>query len=324
MYHKPVDDPVFSSHTPVLGYYGSDYVLGNFMCTEQYQYCNPVNNRCSPLGGFDVLLNPESSDSYRDLSGFQRAMLLRIGHSNLGPSMHFIVHGLGASALQAQTSLVQFGAISAWLPNNQWQIETEGLFQMALAKLQAEAVAFARKENLGEYETLVYPDSVSAAWDRMCKSQKIRSTSAYQSFSILGIAIIVVVGIVIIMLSFFIDVLIFWCYRRLPFLRKYQYKRRQYISDGQLQLQRMAFEEAGYGDWRGYEEKVPTTKQWNQPLSVPSEHTLGRIGFPRAGNTRTDEQSWNEGSVEQVKVEPKMDVSSYPVEQHQALLSGNR
>ncbi|KAL9613334.1 MAG: hypothetical protein Q9167_002095 [Letrouitia subvulpina] len=284
-YSQPVDDPLFSAHLPLEhGGYIADFNLTSMICSDQYRYCNPENNLCAPYGGLQSFY--DITAGYLNMSTRQALTVARFASSGLGYAMVQSTAGLGFMALKAQELVYQANLMSPSLPINQWQIEAEAMFQTALARTQLDSADFARKETVGEYSTIWLPKadngSMNSIWTAMCNNQKTGSTNGYQNFSILGIAIILIVGTTIILLSYVIDTLIFACYRLIPPLRKYQHKRWQYIADGQLQLQRLAMEGAGYCGWDGLKEDVPTTKGWERKLCVATEHAPGGLGYAKA------------------------------------------
>lgn len=78
------------------------------------------------------------------------------------------------------------------------------------------------------------------------------------SFSVLGIGIILIVGILLMLLSLFLDSLT--GYFRSKY-HKHEYKQVQWGLDGIFQLHRLAYEAAGQGTWtRGFN-SIPVTKQ---------------------------------------------------------------
>src|SRR5437016_432463 len=75
----------------------------------------------------------------------------------------------------------------------------------------------------------------------MCRNQMVRDTGRHISFSVLGLALIIPLGGVVILLSMVADTLVGW----LQTGHKAEYRRRQWILEENLQLQRAAYE--GYG-----------------------------------------------------------------------------
>lgn len=95
-----------------------------------------------------------------------------------------------------------------------------------------------------------------------CINQKIKST-AYTSFSVLGLSITIIIGGLIIVVSNFIDPLWTFLDRR----KRYTYQRLEWSLNETLQLQRMAHEELGLGTWSRTASRVPVTEN-NEKLGV--------------------------------------------------------
>ena len=172
-------------------------------------------------------------------------------------------------SLQAYNSL--YGVSQGPLPNYQWQIEVASWFNVALAKLQAKVVEFATGPSY------VAPDGVVTLYDdhhfaAQCYMQKIRSSTGYYSFSLVGVVIILVIGGLILFVSFYIDTFTGFVLRRIG----KEYKAQQWILDEKLQLQRMTYEKANIGNWRDCDSKVPVTTTKIQHMGVISTGLDGR------------------------------------------------
>jgi hypothetical protein len=89
------------------------------------------------------------------------------------------------------------------LPDNRWQIEVQEWFEAGLAKLQAYVVdSAANVADLGPYGSIIEPIY------GMCFVQRIRNTGAYQSFSFLGLMIVICFGLTLILLSWITEPII--------------------------------------------------------------------------------------------------------------------
>ncbi|GME58127.1 hypothetical protein GTA08_BOTSDO13564 [Neofusicoccum parvum] len=92
---------------------------------------------------------------------------------------------------------------------------------------------------------------------KLCKNQKIRST-AYVSFSFLGLILIFVLGGLIVVVSFMLEPLANFIHRR---CRKAEsYALIEWSTNETLQLQRLAHEELGLGTWSRAMKSVPITE----------------------------------------------------------------
>jgi hypothetical protein len=98
----------------------------------------------------------------------------------------------------------------------------------------------------------------------ICNNQIIRDDS-YTSFSILWISLIFGLGGLIILVSLNLETVVSYFQRR---YKRGLYQQLRWQLDSTLQLQRMAFEEAGFGEWEGGTNEVPTTVMRSQLIQV--------------------------------------------------------
>lgn len=113
-----------------------------------------------------------------------------------------------------------------------------GWFKTFLAGLQ-DSIVSCVSEDIAEYEgfgTLV-PTAGMPELVNMCENQIMKNVAQYQSFSLLGVAIIFVVGVFIKLLSWTLESLMSWCQNRFEVVAPA-------ISSGCL---RHPF---NFGDWR--------------------------------------------------------------------------
>lgn len=107
------------------------------------------------------------------------------------------------------------------------------------------------------YATIKYDTTIANLWLIRIHAnilfQKVIS-SAHISFSVFGLAFILVAGFCIVAVSVSIEVLA-GVFQRLA--KRDQYSRLEWNTNGTLQLQRIAYEELGIGDWAGCDERVP-------------------------------------------------------------------
>lgn len=181
--------------------------------------------------------------------------------------MYNSVNSLGTMALKAQDKL--YITVSSGLPSDQWKIELKGWFDTALAHTQSKMINFASKdmeEVLPGKLTLMNRD---AEVRPMCDNQMIRAVGQYQSFSMMGIEIIIALGVFIVLLSFVLEYIVGFVQTRWG---SHAYKQRLWTTDGILQQQRLAFENKNISDWEGMDDAVPVTKQGKIWTSEPLPH----------------------------------------------------
>ena len=268
-----MSDPFFSANIPFsypdvaknntnnTVYESDDYVtvLG---CIDQHQYCNPNNNKCSPLMGTENILNEIAK---LGMNSRQFAVVGRIAPQQLMLSTYYSVTGRGSSALRASETVYELSQIG--LPNNQWMIEASSWFAITVAKLQEIPITWATGPSyVPDGSKLVrasLPEDI-----QMCKSQMILSPGGTMSFSVLGIAIILIVGIFLMLLSLWLDSITGYARRKLHYN---DYKRVQWGLDGMFQLHRLAYEAAGQGAWTGGADAIPVTRRGDL-MGVPEFH----------------------------------------------------
>lgn len=163
--------------------------------------------------------------------------------------------------------------------------EVSTWFAVSMAKLQQKVIEYATgPDYIPDGMYLRRPVELQ---EKMCKNQIVMSSSGTISFSVLGIAIILILGAALIITSLLlpsvIGLLRTW-------LRWKQYKSLQWTLDEKLQLQRLAYEEAGQGHWRGGASSVPVTRE-NDLIGIPEgvDLTHPRLGHGGSGANRTPE-----------------------------------
>jgi hypothetical protein len=143
--------------------------------------------------------------------------------------MYYTVKGRGASALNGKLSFSNFRLsqptpdnyaaqeqtyddVQYSIPPNQWQIEVSLWFSTCLAKEQQWAVEWATAPT---YINFAAQKNISGSWKpspltdaaakQQCQQQMVQSSGGYQSFSVLGIALILALGGLIIVMGLTVD-----------------------------------------------------------------------------------------------------------------------
>jgi len=290
-------DPIFSAHylynasVDVFGkervVYLADKALTALGCIDQYQICNPnmpgLNGEpmlCGPLVGMysltgDLFFLEEEEVG---LNPYQVATLETLVWAFFESSMWNSVSGRGPTALQAQNTIVTTNfdyQQEARLPDNQWQIELSSWFNVSLASLQQYLVqkASGPTDVLAEGGYVQKPTTKYGG--AICQRQMIRNVAGFQNFSTLGVVIILVFGSGFVLLGLVIDIVAGLIQKH--FLKR-DYQRLSWVSDGYLQLQRLAYEGAGYDAWDGCADEVPVSKDVEQ--QVPGLRGLDVITNP--------------------------------------------
>jgi hypothetical protein len=253
IYPEEVTDPFFNATNQTgPGQFIAGSSIAVMGCTEQHQLCDPLSNTCSPFTGAGVLGNTKS---------FSGEQLVIAGHvfdaiddNKLGDMVFF----LGDAALQANFHLYSGSDSqdSGALPSDQWITEVVAWHSYTMAQMQKTIYDFAAgpaDATFNKYitsQTSTYKDTFD-----LCANQKVRD-SHYYSFSILGLAITLLVGSSIVLLNLCISSCVGW-YQRVTGKGIHRYE--HWNLDHSLQVQRMAYENAGMGRWKGKHSLVPVT-----------------------------------------------------------------
>lgn len=286
IYNAPVTDPLFTATTEynistgVEGanttYYQPDRYVYVLSCIDQIQFCNPTSDACTPLFAPSFLEAKMLETSHLGLNAAQLNTAFHIGFAVPQQSTFDNVHPRGANPLRASETVIDNRNVG--LPSTHWMTEVSSWFGVSMAKLQQKIVQLATgPDNIPDGATLQLIAQGNKWQKHICNNQKVRSSGDTISFSVLGVAIILIVGTFIILTNLILDILVGFI--RSEFGWK-DYKRLQWILDEKLQMQRLAYEEAGQGQWSGGADAVPVTSKGDM-LGVPVH--VDRL-HPRLGN----------------------------------------
>lgn len=277
IYLNPVKDPLFSANRVLTSqlpngnftYYGADKLTQILGCTDQFQIQNPNSNLATEL--------TSSAKTYIQaakigLNLAQSATVLRLNLVSYDSLMFNSVNGLGAAALHAPDNAWQ--RLSPGLPDDQWRTEILGWFNASLVTLQDRVISYVSKDmtSMANVARLNVPSGFPEL-QSMCQNQAIKNIGAYQSFSMLGIGIIAVVGVFIIVLSWALEPLVGWVQNRSKKAGKNDglTKHDQWLLDSAIHLQRMLVQRDGSGiEWSNCDGEVPVTAK-NQTWFVSSD-----------------------------------------------------
>ncbi len=309
-YDTPVSDPFFSANikNPLPGVgnsdnrttYQADIYVTALGCADQHQFCNPSNNKCTPLTGFGLTNKTFDTLAFNTR---QSATAWRLLTQLMYINIYSSVYGRGSSALRASETLSELEQVG--LPNHQWQIEVDSWVAVGMAKLQQLIVQYATGPPTvpGNSFTLKPP---TAEWRAMCDAQKIRSSDGTTSFSVVGVTIILALGAFLILLNLFLDLLVGFIQQKFNWG---DHKRLQWVIDEKLQLQRLAYEEAGQGTWTGGASTVPVMRMEDRigiPMNIDKTHpklsSLSGHGrpesvIPRRSRPQSDITTMRQSSV---------------------------
>ncbi|KAB2568801.1 hypothetical protein DBV05_g12525, partial [Lasiodiplodia theobromae] len=261
----PVDDPWYSAHRELSNVIYADQASSPLACKIQQQFCYPALSgeaQCEPFSGM-----------YDDSGAYQfeeRQKPSYIWTATLMSQLHDIYNIASVLRTSALASKFYMQAdIIGPLPDNQWQIDLEYMHNITLANLQSAAVSIAKGPSNPNLLQYVNPPTDSAS-KKLCKNQKVYST-AHFNFSLFWLILVLSLGTVLLLLSYTLE----------PFVRLIQrrrwlrydplvdaYARLEWTTNETLQLQRLAHEELGVGEWKGCVDDVPVTVDGRQRLAV--------------------------------------------------------
>ena len=286
LYFDQVTDPLFAATTPynnshlsTFTYYAPDNPVTVLACTDQHQFCNPTTNKCTPLSGVFPLLWEDNLLLQLDLNPIQNLTAQQIKLWIQSMELYGVVDTRGGNSLLAQES-VSYPGFQVALPNNQWQKEVSSWYAIGMAKLQQKIVQYSAGPEVVPDGYVLQPPTDKLG-EQLCKNQIIRNSSGTISFSVLGVAIILIVGSLLILTNLVLDTIIGFIRTKLHWK---SYKSLQWNLDHTWQLQRLAYEEAGQGHWMGGAASVPVTTKGDKigvPRDVdPTHPRLSRAGGP--------------------------------------------
>ncbi len=280
LYTEPVLDLLFKATVletqSESDYYRPYFPISIMGCTEQHQTCNPNNNECTPLTGMTALGNIDMSTI-----GFNEQQLAISRHIYIAITNNDIqtmLERLGTSALQASLSETNAqGVHSGPLPSDQWVQEVWGWQSFLMAHLQRLMYDYAAGPTIPSFVNWIEPpDAKDQAIFNVCTHTKIRDASFYNFSEFLvtsssiychitdytvyaglfGLALILTVGSAVVLLNLCLSTVVGLVQR---ITKKGFHCRDDWNLDHALQVQRMAYENARMGHWKGREALVPVT-----------------------------------------------------------------
>ncbi|KAJ2988175.1 hypothetical protein NUW58_g4116 [Xylaria curta] len=138
--------------------------------------------------------------------------------------------------------------------DNQWKLDVTSWWNISLALQQASFVDTAFGSTYSG--TSRFNKNVTNPGQKsICQNQKIISTR-YMSMSLFGLYFTYIVGTLIVIISFVLEPILSYAQKRWKYR---EYENLEWISNGTLNLQRLAYDESGQGNWSKCTEPVPVT-----------------------------------------------------------------
>ncbi|KAJ2987232.1 hypothetical protein NUW58_g4618 [Xylaria curta] len=304
--------------------YGPSVAASPMGCMEQWQWCRKTGPKyetdCGPLAGlWDSLYGG------LELFNISRKEFARgsgISHSDpaksrfLWPTLSTVrnpitlgsmLAQLGTKSLGSQTYL--FKGIQLPLPDNQWHLDVTQWWHTILAVVQeswsvsdqfnSPYISVTRLIDINLYTARGIDDPRYRETERPPMndaerqlSQKIRSAQ-HTSFSLFGLLFTFFTGTLIIIVSYALEPLLGWLYRR----KKYPpYAYFEWTTNASLQLHRLAHEELGLHEFSNCTEKVPVLE--SNPVLASLD--ISDLTHPKLSRReRTDDVVYSDTEEEQ-------------------------
>lgn len=202
-YTDSSNDTIFGTIDCEPGQSCSSRTFSALGCTQQFQFCNPVNGLCTRQGGwFDIGYLDQTSLGFKlwnddGLTELQHGTIYNIHIASMYAQLPYLFSGLQSDTLFASRQLLTPDSrLSSPLPNNQTVQEYKYWFSMTLAALQDSFIQLALTPASDDLVPFVKNSSLA----ELCQRQKVRS-SDYTSISVVGLVVIIVVGCAVIALS---------------------------------------------------------------------------------------------------------------------------
>ena len=265
-YYTPVDDPWFSAHVPYndafeddtkVPTYVADRLSSSLGCATSHQFCNPnllPGSACTPWGGWNQTLESLTTLSDLEFNDRQNATVIRLREAAYAASLDQVVIALDQSILLATQEAAK--DLTNDLPPDQWKYEVSQLNSIMLAYMQSLMVNYVKGPEDPAYNHYIQRPSTPEE-EEFCKNQIAADDSKY-CFSILGMAIMLIIGGLIMLVNLTLEPLV----RLFRDFRKNDhglYKQLEWDTTATLQLQRLVYEGQGSGTWHGEPDVVPVT-----------------------------------------------------------------
>lgn len=300
-FEEPINDLFYQANTPYQDpatdapYYISAGNMSMMGCTEQHQFClkvepGGIGRKCTKLQGYS-----DAGDAFGPGDKEQWEVANWLYYTILNNRLSDMARDLSGDALLANLYVgTGHSTISAQLPQGQWQQEIVGWHEFIMARMQkliVEIVAGPQIDNtLGnatdEFKKYVTPFTKEelGGYD-VCSNIKVVDANFY-SWNIVGVVVVIIVGILIILTSLFIEPVTGYFQRRTG---RGEHKHQDWVEDHVVHIQRHAFEKSvGHVPWTGHEKDVPTTENKEKFGSlarhsvVRSPGTVYSVGSPKS------------------------------------------
>ncbi|OTA99476.1 hypothetical protein M426DRAFT_255537 [Hypoxylon sp. CI-4A] len=214
-------------------------------CAYQEQYCRPDGGGCTELGSSNDAIDASGS-LFQDNQAYTNFEWLGWAGTF---GLEAVIRTLRSHALTSRFGL--YLGLQGQIPGNQWQLDVQYWLAISLAAMQR-AVTVNAAGALPNDEAAIWRPSNDSEIN-ICQNQKIVSP-AHVTFSVFGLGFLGAFGLLIIITSFSIEPITSCVQRR---WKLNPYRRLEWVTNNTLQLQRLAQEELGLGEWSRCDESIP-------------------------------------------------------------------
>ncbi|KAF4537697.1 Cytochrome p450 protein [Lasiodiplodia theobromae] len=311
VFSQPSDDLWYPAHDlgvnitdasiESMSLYFGDEPASPLGCVRQYQFCSggADGSRCTPLSSLLDAHRVAYTRWAQDEPYWDTLRWMASAVRGTQDPLFGSIESLGSAVLESSSRKV--AGIMGPLSRDQWQLDVEKWYNISLASIQQNFVEIAAGPSDGRLRDW----AVKPANDgekRFCNNQKVRNT-AYTNFSVFGLAMLLGVGFLIIVISYTLEPFAIWIQHR---RNLDTYARLEWTMNDTLQLQRLAHEELGLGNWHRCDTDVPVTERLER-LGVMdlSERTHPRLKAPPVSFEETVNES-DENEEQKCKTEVKV------------------
>ena len=277
-YLNPIDDPWFSAHvktyegTSTVPVYVADRPVSPLGCTTSHQFCNPtlpLEQACTPLNGWNQTIQSPTAVPDLFFNDRQSFTYLRLMETAYAASLDQVVSALDQSILLAAQEAAK--DLSITLPSDWWKEEVIQLNSIMLAYIQSRMITYVTGPFFNAFTQYIQRPS-SPEEQEFCENQ-IETNNSFYCFSVLGMAVILVIGGLIILINFILEPLVRF-FRNWRKNDKGLYKQLEWDMTDTLQLQRLVYEGQGSGTWHGEPDVVPVTTRGDR-FGIPKWMGVG-------------------------------------------------
>ena len=252
--------------------YLADRLSSPLGCATLHQFCNPnllPGSACTPWGGLNQAAETLTTQPALQFNDRQNATIIRLMEAAYEASLDQVVISLDQNILLATEEAAK--GLTNDLPPDQWKYEVAQLNAIMLAYMQSLMVNYVEGPWHPAYKKYIQRPSTPEE-EEFCKNQIAADRSKY-CFSVLGMAIVLIIGGFIVLLNLTLEPLV----RLFRNFRKHDhglYKQLEWDMTDTLQLQRLVYEGQGSGTWHGEPDVVPVTT-YGDRLGIPTWTGVG-------------------------------------------------